>query len=83
MLQAHDQSNFSTLARAFEHGHAALVEVQRVSDGAVVPAVCTIGFADGLYEITPFALLIEGNPFELFNPPDPEGGFIAQGNQQP
>ncbi len=76
MLQTHDRTNFSTLARAFEHGHAALVEVQRVSDGAEVPAICAIGFADGVYEITPFAVLIDGNPFELFNPPDPDGGFI-------
>jgi hypothetical protein len=75
MLQVHDRTNFSTLARAFEHGHAALVEVQRISDGATVPAICAIGFTGGIYEITPFALLIEGNPFELFNPPDPDGGF--------
>ena len=78
MLQPHDQINFSTLARAFDSGHVVLVEVQRLADGPVVGAICTVGNVDGLYELTPFATMIEGNPFDLFNPPNPDGGFTAQ-----
>lgn len=76
MLKEHDRTNFSTLARAFDSGHIALVEVQRVADGAVIGAICTVGYQDGLFELTPFATMVEGNPFELFDPPKPNGGFL-------
>jgi len=75
MLPPHDRTNFATLSRAFDAGHVALVEVQRVSDGSLVSAICAIGRDDNLFLITPFATLIEGDPFELFSPPNPEGGF--------
>lgn len=78
MLSAPDRLNFDNLARAFISGDAALVEVRRVADGAVVAAVCAIGRAGGDFLITPFAVMVEGNPFELYDPPSPEGGFFTQ-----
>lgn len=78
MLAPYDKTNFQTLLRAVSDGAAALVEVQRVEDGKPVAAICAIGYEDGEYTITPFAVMVEGNPFELFNPPNPDGGFYTQ-----
>lgn len=78
MLPDHDRKNFDTLSRAFQDGSAALLEVQRVSDHKRVSAICAVGFDGETYSFTPFAILVEGNPFELFNPPLSEGGFEAQ-----
>ncbi|HMS56822.1 MAG TPA: DUF6117 family protein [Fimbriimonadaceae bacterium] len=77
MLPDHDRKNFDTLSRACEGGRVALVEVQRASDHKQVSAICAVDFDGETYTLTPFAVLIEGNPFELFNPPLPEGGFEA------
>ena len=75
MLSPHDRQNFDTLNRAFQAGHAALLEVQRVADQQVVAAICAVSRANGDIQFTPFAILVEGNPFELFSPPRPSGGF--------
>jgi len=78
VLSADDRTNFQTLSRAFQRNHVVLLEVERVADGAVVSALCAVGHEDGLFTFTPFATMIEGNPFELFNPPNPDGGFFAE-----
>ncbi|HMS56826.1 MAG TPA: DUF6117 family protein [Fimbriimonadaceae bacterium] len=75
MLAPHDRTNFNTLCRAFGRGHVALLEVQRRADEAVVAAICAVARNGDEFLFTPFAILVEGNPFELFNPPVPEGGF--------
>jgi len=77
-----DEANFKTLLRAAKSGHLALMEVRRRADGKVVAAVCAVGWdpdegKNGTYELTPFAIMVEGNPFELFDPPNPDGGFHA------
>lgn len=79
MLREHDRSNFDTLARAFDNRQVALVEVRRRSDGEAVAAVCSVGQEGGDFIITPFAVMVEGNPFELFDPPDTSGGFVDDG----
>lgn len=79
MLQRPDRANFDTLSRAFDAGDVALVEVKRLSDGRPVAAICAIGRQDGLFTLTPFAILVEGNPFELYAPPLPGGGFSEPG----
>lgn len=57
------------------NGDSALIEVQRVADGVVVAAVCAIEREGDTWTITPFATMIEGDPFDLFRPPNPNGGF--------
>ena len=81
MLKNHDRTNFSTLAGALDSGHVALVEVQCIADGAVIGAICTVGHNDGLFELTPFATMVEGNPFDLFNPPNPDGDFLLSAEE--
>ncbi len=29
-------------------------------------------------EFTPFAIMLNGNPYKLLNPPNPDGGFTSQ-----
>lgn len=76
MLSASDTSNFATLTRAFEAGHVALLEVRRVSDQRVVAAICAVNLIEEEFVFTPFALMVEGNPFDLLEPPNTDGGFI-------
>ncbi len=75
MIPRHERQNFDELSRAFGAGDAALMEVRRVADQAVVVAICAVSFIDGAYGFTPYAVMVEGNPFDLFAPPLPGGGF--------
>lgn len=75
MIPPHDQQNFDELSRAFGAGDVALMEVLRVADQTVVAAICAVSNVNGEYGFTPFAVMVEGNPFDLFDPPLPGGGF--------
>jgi len=75
LIPTHDRQNFDALSRAFVAGDVALMEVRRVADHAVVAAICAVSFIEGEYGFTPFAVMVEGNPFDLFDPPLPSGGF--------
>lgn len=79
MLRPAEVANFETLRGAFENGHVALVEVRRRIDGAEVAALCAVGSIGEEFTLTPFAIMVEGNPFELFSPPLPGGGFSDPG----
>ena len=65
-----DRANFNTLLRAARGGHLALVSAIRKADQAPVALVCAMQRNDD-QTITPvpFAVLVEGNPFELFEDP--------------
>lgn len=69
------RKNFETLNRAWHDGNVALVQCRRRSDGATVSMICAVGYVDGEYVITPFAEMVNGNPFELYDPPKSGGGF--------
>lgn len=75
MVQKHKR-NFETLKRAFENGDVALVECQRARDGEIVAMLCAMSFDGSEYKITPFAEMVNGNPFEMYRPPNPDGGFV-------
>ncbi len=73
------RTNFDTLRRAFLAGDAALMECQLATTGEAVAVVCAANRQDdGSVEFAPFAMLFPGNPYELLNPPKPEGGFFTQ-----
>ena len=83
-LREGDKNNFETLERAFKEGQAALMDVRRRSDGKKVAAIVAVGRDDDdNYMFTPFAIMVEGNPFELFDPPSPDkDGYIGlEGNK--
>jgi hypothetical protein len=79
-LSSGDRANFDMLQRAFFAGDAALMECQIVATGKPVAVVCAANrHDDGSVEFAPFAMLLAGNPYEMLNPPKPEGGFHEQG----
>jgi hypothetical protein len=71
--------NFNTLRQAFLTGDAALMECQLAATGEVVAVLCAANrLPDGGAEFVPFAMLFNGNPYEMVNPPNPDGGFFSQ-----
>jgi hypothetical protein len=77
-LSEYEIKNFETIQQAHEDGNLALLESHRVSDGKRVALICGImppTEEDETYNITPFAEMIDGDPFELYEPPfeDDEG----------
>ncbi len=63
-------TNFEMLQRAFRCRDAALVSAIRKSDGANVFLVVAMSpNADGTITPIPFAEMIAGNPFELYEDP--------------
>lgn len=76
-LRKGDKANYDTLLRAAINGDLALVDLRRKSDGKSVAGLCAIGVDGGEFEIIPLAIMIEGNPFELFDPPDRKGGYYS------
>ena len=74
IVQQH-KSNFDTLRQAFENGDVALLECQLKSTGESVAVVTAINDNGDDYGFVPFAMMFNGNPYELLNPPDSDGGF--------
>ncbi len=78
LLPGHRQ-NFETLQQAFLNGDAALMECQLATTGEEVAVICAANRQDGgSVEFAPFAMLFNGNAYELLNPPNPDGGFYRQ-----
>lgn len=71
-LRKHDIVNFETLKYAGQMGDLALVSAVRKSDNKPVALVTAIGFNNGAYTLTPLAVMVEGNPYEDFIPPEGE-----------
>ena len=62
--------NFNTLLRAADDGALALVSAIRKADQRPVALVCAMQVnEDETISPVPCAILIEGNPFELFDDP--------------
>lgn len=64
--------NFSTLLTAAENGDLALVECTDAATGEPRYVLCAVGRdTDDSYVMTPFGHLADGNPFDLYRPPEP------------
>lgn len=64
------RDNFATLQNAFRAGDVCLMSARRNADNAAVALVCVMNrMRDGGAEFIPFAVMVEGNPFELFADP--------------
>ena len=78
VVKAHAQ-NLNTIIEAAKAGNLALLEVQDRKTGKPRAALVAVNrLATGEYEFVPFALMIDGNPYEQLNPPLPEGGFATE-----
>ena len=64
-----DRQNFQTLINAYENGGLALVSAIRKSDQKRVSLVCAMQSGKDEIRPIPMAVMIEGNPFELFEDP--------------
>jgi hypothetical protein len=73
-LSEEDCANFETLRRAHRSGDLALVSAIRKADGKQVALVCAMGRDEkGNYCPVPLAVMVEGNPYELFHDPTSTG----------
>lgn len=64
------KKNFKQLQRASKNGDLSLVSAIRKSDRANVALVCAMQWnEDNTITPIPFAVMVEGNPFELFEDP--------------
>ena len=80
-LSLGDRTNFDTLQQAFLNGDVALMECQLAATGEPVAVVCAANrHEDGSVDFAPFAMIFNTNPYEMLNPPKPEGGFYSQGD---
>ncbi len=69
-LRKGDRHNFETLLRAASDGALALVSAVRKADQNPVALVCAMQHNDDdTITPVPFAVMVEGNPFELFQDP--------------
>lgn len=72
------KANLETIKRAAKNGALGLMECRIKATGEVVAVLCAFSREDdGQVTTTPFAVLPNGNPYELLQPPLPEGGFAA------
>jgi len=71
------KANFETLTGAFKQGDVALMECYDTQAQEKVAVICCVVFDGKGYGFTPFARFFNGNPFEILQPPNPEGGFHA------
>jgi hypothetical protein len=79
ICQAH-APNLETLRRAFHNGDVCLMECevnQPILKGEVVAALCAASRDGAAAQFTPVALLFSRSPYEFLNPPNPDGGFLA------
>jgi hypothetical protein len=64
VVQSH-KNNFETLRMAFANNDVMLMECTLKASGEKVAVICT-SVLDGLeWHTTPFAIFLNGNPFEL------------------
>ncbi len=65
-------NNLETLRRAFEADAVCLLEVTLKATGERCAAICAaVGSEDGSEtSFVPFAIMLNGNPYELLIPPD-------------
>ena len=72
------RANFTTLSEAFENRDVALMECELRATGEVVAVICAANrMTEGQIDFVPLAMFFNGNPYELLNPPAPDGGFEA------
>jgi hypothetical protein len=69
-LRRGDKSNFKTLLRAADNSDLALVSAIRKVDQKPVALICAMSINDDeTITPVPLAVMVEGNPFDLFEDP--------------
>jgi hypothetical protein len=69
-LRKGDRTNFNSLLKAATNHDLALVSAIRKTDQKPVALVCAMSKNDdGMITPVPFAVMVEDNPFEMFEDP--------------
>lgn len=66
----HARANFKTLLPAAKRGDLALMECTEIATGEIRYVICAVGRDGDDYMFTPFGHLADGDPFELYRPPE-------------
>lgn len=76
----HARTNFETLLRAAGDGNLALMECLDAETDQPRYVICAVGRDGSDYTFTPFGHLADGNPFDIYRPPDPDDprGFLPK-----
>lgn len=74
------RANFDTLLRAAKEGRLALLDVQEKATGKARRAI--VAMSDSTeersgFDIVPLALMFDSNPYDLLNPPNPDGEYFG------
>lgn len=64
------KANLATLQRAFEDKQVCLLEVTEEATGKKKVALCAVNQDNDYYEFVPMAIMVDGNPYELYLPPE-------------
>lgn len=65
-----ERKNFETLCRAATAGDACMAVCRRRSDGAEQLVVCAVNRVEGEFQLVPAAVMIDGNPYDVFCGPE-------------
>ena len=65
------KANFKTLQQAFEAGDICLLSAIRIADQKPVALICALNHEGDDFMPVPLAELVNGNPYELYEPPFP------------
>lgn len=71
--------NFETLQRAGENQDLCIMDARDRATGKSVVLVCAAQHGgDGSVEFMPLAVMIDGNPYHMYDPPNPAGGYLKE-----
>lgn len=76
-LTESSKANFITLQRACKDKRLALLDCQDAKTGESTPVILAVNFDGQAYSFVPLAKMLVGNPYEEFNPPNPDGGYFS------
>ena len=78
------QQNYDVILRAARNGDLVLVDCQLKESGDPVVVLCALSRReDDTIDIVPLATMFDDNPYEILNPPDPDGGYRDSGSDCP
>lgn len=74
------KANFHMLETAAKAGDTCIMDARDKATGKSVVLVCAAQHeADNSISMVPFAVMINGNPYEMYDPPNPNGKGYCNG----
>lgn len=76
------KKNFETMCKAVIADDVCIMDAREIRTGKSVVLVCAVNKTGKEYEFVPIAVMIDGNPYEMYEPPNTEGGYAMDNNTQ-